>query len=317
MARERLFWCASVGALAVAVATFGACSSDDKPNSLVTGGGASSRAGGAGDTSSNAGSAIGGAASGGGGTPGAGEATGEGGAVAEPVATFQSSLEADVGCNMTTPDASLVISNTGDEPLVILSATADSGYIVKTKLPLDIAPQTSGALVVTPPAPSATADAGAVSSGKLTFTTNEPGSHSHVVTLNTSVFEGSFEFTDSDGTPITSVKLGYDSANSCPNPAKFRIHNTGNATFTVLGPAFPAHFGGTTLGTAGRAIPPDGFAEMLVGGVSAPGDVCSGAGALSFTVMGPFCGAVPQLALTWPASTDPDAGTDCTCAAPQ
>ena len=294
---------------------FGACSNNDPPSSLVTGGGASDQGGRSANNAGGSNTSGTGQATGGDAGMGEGTSAAEGGASPEPVAVFQSALEADVGCNMTTPDASLVIQNTGDEPLVITKASADSGYIVKTVLPLDIAASASGTLLIAPPTPSATADAGAMSSGKLSFSTNEPGSPTHQVTLNTTVFEGSFEFTDSDGTPISNLTLGYDSANSCPNLTKFRLHNTGNATFTVLGPNFPAHFGGTSLGSNGQAIPPDGFAEMLVGGVSAPGNACSGSGVLSFTVMGPLCGSPPQLNIAWPASTDPDAGTDCTCTA--
>jgi hypothetical protein len=233
-----------------------------------------------------------------------------------PLALFPSELEADVACNMQTFDATLVIRNGGDQPLVIRTAEADSGYTVKTALPLEIAPLESGSLVVTPPAPSATADAGAQSKGTLTFTTNEPGSPTHEVALLSTVFEGSFELTDSSGTPVSQLELQYGSGGDCPDLTKYRIVNTGNATFTLAGPTFDAHFGGTTLGASGQAIPPGGYAELLVAGVSAPGTACSASGDLTFSVMGPLCGNAPKLHVNWAKSTDPDAGASCACTVP-
>jgi hypothetical protein len=316
MARERLLWCASLSALLTTLRAFGAaCSNDDRPSSLVTAGGASNRGGFNGGSSNEAGANDAGPTNNGGSSSGGGDVRGEGGSAAPgPVAEFPSQLEADVGCNMTTVDAVLLIINSGDEPLVISSASADSGYTVKTALPLEIAAGAGGTLLVTPPTPAAGADAGIIT-GKLSFTTNEPGMPTHVVTLSSAVFDGSFEFTDSNGAPITSLELSYGSSNSCPDLSKYRIHNTGNVAFTVLGPTFPTHLGGTSLGSNGQAIPPDGFAELMVGGVSAPGTSCSGAGSLTFTVMGTFCGTAPTLNVVWPASSDPDAGSSCACTA--
>jgi hypothetical protein len=318
MARERLLWCASLSALLTTLGAFGACSSSDgRPSSLVTAGGATNPGGFNGGNANGGNTNDAGPTSNGGSSAGGADAdaTGEGGSAAPgPVAQFPSQLEADVGCNMTTADAALLITNTGDEPLVVSSASADSGYTVKTALPLEIAPGAGAALLVTPPTPAGDADAGTIT-GKLSFTTNEPGTPTHVVTLSSALFEGSFEFTDSNGAPITSLELGYGSSISCPDLSKYRIHNTGNVAFTVLGPTFPAHFGGTSLGSNGQAIPPDGYAELMVGGVSTPGTSCSATGSLTFTVMGTFCGSVPTLNVVWPASSDPDAGTSCACTA--
>ena len=218
---------------------------------------------------------------------------------------------------MVTPSAQLVIQNSGDEPLEISKASASDGYTLNTALPLTIAPGASGALSITPPAANATADAGATTTGSLDFTTNEPGNPTHEVTLTSATFEGRFEFTDSDGNPITTLTLAYDSGGACPGLTKYRIHNLGNATFSVLGPTFPSHFSGTTLGASGTAVSPDAYAELMVGAVSGSDDACQGADDLSFTVMGTFCGAVPKLHVVWPLSPDPDAGTtSCACTVP-
>lgn len=306
--------------LGCALLGFWACSSDQKPSSLVDGSGGSSTAsaGHGGKSGADAGSSN---ASAGednnGGAAGVLGSGGEGGIVAEPVAVFPSSLEADVGCNLETPSATLAIQNSGDEPLEIEKASVSDGYTLNTDLPLTIAAGASGTLSITPPAASSTADAGAVSTGTLTFTTNEPGTPTHEVMLNSATFEGRFEFTDSDGNPITSLTLVYDSGGACPGLTKFRIHNLGNATFSVLGPSYPSHFSGTTLGKNGTAILPDAYAEMIVGADSGSDSACEGAGDLAFTVMGTFCGAVPKLHVTWPVSTDPDAGTtSCSCKVP-
>jgi hypothetical protein len=307
-------WRAGLTAL-TAVLMLGACSSDDKPSSLA-GGGGTNQGGHAGSSAANAGASGSATTSSGGSSATGGGPTGDGGASPMPVAVFQTELEVDVGCDGVTPGVNLLIQNAGDEPLVISSANADSGYLVTTPLPLQIAPGAAGNLQVMPPAPSDGLDAGAVSTGQLSFTTNEPGAPAHEVTLTTTLYVGSFEFTDSDGLPIKTLTLSYGSGSSCPDPATYRIHNTGNVAFTVLGPTFPTHFSGTDLGANGQAIPPDGYAELLVGGVSAPGAVCNGAGELAFSVTGVFCGAVPQLAVEWPLSIAPNPGSSCACAAP-
>lgn len=233
-----------------------------------------------------------------------------------PVAVFQSELEVDVGCDGVAPAAELLIQNAGDEPLVISSASADSGYRVTTELPLEIAPGAGGSLLLTPPAPSAGAHAGAVSTGQLSFVTNERRAPTHEVTLTSTVYVGSFELTDSDGVPIQTLTLSYGSGGACPDLSKYRLHNTGNVAFTVFGPTFPAHFAGTNLGANGRAIAPDGYTELLVTGVSAPDAACSGVGELTFTVTGVFCGAVPKLSVAWPLSSEPNPGSSCACVLP-
>jgi hypothetical protein len=300
-------------ALALSCTALVACTSDDKPSSLVT-----SNGGSGGGSSSNGGRGGSSGAS----TAAAGEddvgASGEtaaGGAAPTPMAQFPSELEADVGCNMVAPDANLLIRNVGDEPLEITSASADSGYTVKTTLPLEIAPSAGATLVIAPPLPSADSDAGMLT-GKLTFTTNEPSANTHEVTLTSTIFEGSFEFTDSNGTPITTLTLAYDQGGACPDLTKFRLHNTGNVTFTVAGPTFPDHFAGSELSTGGQAITPDNYAELMVGAVSAPGDACAATGDLTFSVMGAFCGTAPALHVVWQKSPDPDAGASCACTAP-
>jgi hypothetical protein len=317
MKQARSFWFAAIAALTCALAGFGACKSDDKPHSLVTssGGSSGSTLGGRAGTENNANAGNAGLGE-------AGDATGEGGmleaggASPGPTASFPNELEADVGCNMVAPDVSLVIRNVGDEPLVITSASADSGYVVKTPLPLEIAPSTGGILLITPPAPSADADAGSTSMGKLTFTTNEPGKPTHEVTLTSTVFEGGLEFTDSNGTTITSLTLTYDSGGACPDLTKYRLQNTGNATITLQGPAFDDHFGGTRLDASNQAIVPGGYAELMVGAVSAPGAACEASGDLTFTVLGGVCGSAPALHVVWQQSSDPDAGTSCACTVP-
>jgi hypothetical protein len=317
MVRQRPLRCISLAALALVLAVFVACSSDGNPGSGSAEGssGSGGRSGGSAGKAGKDAGADGGASTAS--EAGASEAGSAGAAAsAMPSAAFPSELEADVGCNGVTPDAALLIRNTGDELLMISSATADSGYIVKTALPLEIAPGSGANLLITPPAPSANADAGAVSTGELSFTTNEPGLPTHVVTLTTTVFDGRVEFTDGNGTAIDTLKLSYDSAGDCPSLTKYRLKNTGNATLTLTGPTFSAHFGGADLGDGGQAIPPGGYAELVVAADSSPGVVCSATGVLSFAVMGAFCGSAPQLNVEWPKSADPNAGSSCACMLP-
>jgi hypothetical protein len=226
-------------------------------------------------------------------------------------------LDVNAGCESSQPDTGLLIENGGSELLTINSASADSGYVVTATLPLSIPAGAGGTLLVTPPKPKASAQVGDTSTGTLSFTTNEPGAPTHTVALTTKLFGAHFEFTDHDGAPLgTTLTLTYLNESTCPDTRKYRVHNTGNVAFTLHGPTFPASLGGTTTGPDGQSVAPDDYLELMVGGNSAPGGVCSASGALSFSTTGSFCGSVPTLNVVWPAPTAPDAGPPCACTAP-
>jgi len=221
---------------------------------------------------------------------------------------FPHTLSAASNCGASTATP-LLVQNGGASPLRIASASADAGYVVTTKLPLVIAPGDGGVLSITPPASKPNAALGTMTAGTLSFATNEPGSPTHTVALETTLFGARAELTDANGVPLNSgLALTYLSSSLCPDTVKYRVHNTGNAAFTLLGPTFPAHFGGTTA-APGTSVGPDDFVELSVGGQSSPGDVCSASGTLAFMMLGPFCGTVPQLAVSWPAN----AAASCTC----
>jgi hypothetical protein len=302
--------------IGMCAASLNACSADDHPSSLVSAGGESAHGGGhagragadtgeAGQTSNDAGTHSGGGDDAG--------AAGEASEAPAPLAIFPSQLQVDVGCGKSADPVELLIRNEGDLPLAISNAAASAGYAIEAQLPLRIEPLASATLQVTPPPPKATASVGDTSTGSLTFVTNEPGSPSHQVLLNTTVFGGQFDFTDSDGTPLTdALPLTYLSSDVCPDDVAYRVHNTGNLAFTLFGPTFPTQLGGTSTGSSGRNVPPDGYVELTVGGNSAPNGACSGGGELTFTVQGSFCGPVPKLSVTWPANVQT---TGCACSA--
>ncbi|HEY0464140.1 MAG TPA: hypothetical protein VGC79_08030 [Polyangiaceae bacterium] len=304
---------------ALASALLGACGGDGRPDSLVSSGGQSANGGGS-------------AGRGGGGSPGdAGQGGGEGGDAGEdedasagaageatlsaaPIAVYPQQLQVDVGCGASTKPAELVIRNGGLLPLTITSATTSAGYEVKTQLPLQIEAMASATLSVAPPAAKANATIGEMSTGALTFLTNEPDAPSHEVLLNSTLFGGQFEFTDRNGTPLsTALALTYLSSTACPDDVTYRVHNTGNRAFTLFGPTFPSHLGGTSTAASGQAVPPDQYLEFTVGGNSASDGACSASGSLTFTVQGSFCGSVPKLAVTWPTNVE-TAGCTCTAA---
>jgi hypothetical protein len=311
----RPFW---LTGLAMGVCAQPACGTKDgRPGSFVSvngnsgGGGLTGQAGSpsgeAGQTTDAAGSA------------GMSPNIGEGGVAGEfevaptPLAIFPRLLEVDVGCGMTRPDAALVIQNGGALPLSIVSASANSGFVVKSQLPLSIAPQGAGSLVVTPPVPRVDSTIGEMSSALLSFVTNEPGSPTRQVTLNSTLYGARVEFADKDGASLgAGLTLSYLSSSLCPDSLSYRVHNTGNVAFTLFGPNFPDHLRGTSTGASGLSIAPDDFLELTVGGDSSPGAVCGGlSGVLSFTVMGAFCGTLPSLHVTWPANSQ----TNCACSA--
>jgi len=300
--------------IALCSALLGACGSGDgRPSSLVSSGGGSGdpvgSAGRSGGSSGDAGQANG--------DPGntsedaSAGAAGEGSSAAVPLAIFPQQLQVDVGCGGNTEPTTLVIRNGGILPLTISSAQASAGYVVKSELPLQIDAMSSATLLVAPPAPKASATVGHMASGTLTFVTNEPDSPSHEVQLNTTLFGGELEFTDDDGTPLsTALPLTYLSSDACPDRVTYRVHNTGNLAFMLFGPTFPVHLGGTSTGASGQDVAPDGYAEFEVSGNSSNDGACSGGGDLIFTVQGSFCAPVPKLSVSWPANV---LTTGCTC----
>ena len=309
--------------LAFASLTFGvgqallACgSTDGRPASLVSAGGQADRgsghAGHGGGHSSDAGDAN--EVAGNRGLSGDdGGAAGERGLAARPLAIFPNQLQVDVGCGATPDPTELVIRNDGLLPLTISGATASAGYLVNGQLPLQIAANASAVLLVTPPAPKATASVGDKSTGDLSFVTNETDSPTHEIRLNTTLFGGQFEFTDGNGTPLGgSLQLTYLSSDACPDDVRYRVHNIGNLAFTLIGPTFPAHLGGSSTKVSGQNVAPDQYVELKVGGNSATDGACSGSGELSFTVQGSFCGSVPKLSVTWPQNI---ATSSCKCSA--
>ncbi|HYQ42414.1 MAG TPA: hypothetical protein VER11_10600 [Polyangiaceae bacterium] len=293
-----------------------ACGSGDgRPASLVSAGGAAGHRGalgGSGGVSSdNAGQ---GPSDDGGSSPG--DDAGAGGEIimpAAPLAMFPGQLQVNVGCGTETESAEFLIRNAGLLPLTISSATATEGYAVKTELPLQIAAMSSGLLQIAAPKPIALASVGDMTTGTLTFVTNETDAPSHEVQLSTTLFGGLLEFTDGDGKRLNgALPLTYLSSDACPDNVTYRVHNTGNVAFTLFGPTFSPHFGGTSTGTSGRAVGPDQYIELEVSGNSMSDGACSGSGELTFTVQGSFCGAVPKLAVSWPVNV---ATSGCTCAA--
>jgi len=300
--------------MGMCAASLTACGSDDgRPASLVQSGGESGRGAGVGGGSSGAGGRVSNDAGNRSDDDDAG-AAGEGPLTpAAPFAIFPTQLQVDVGCGASSGPTELVIRNGGSLPLTILGATATAGYVVGTPLPLQIAAQASAVLQVTPPAPKTSAAIGDESTGKLTFETNEAEQSTHTVQLNTTLYGAQLEFSDDDGNVLVApLELTYLSSDVCPDSVKYRVHNTGNLAFTLLGPTFPAHLGGTSTPKAGISVEPDDFAELQVSGNSTADGACSGSGDLTFTVQGAFCGAVPKLSVLWPTNTE---ASGCACVA--
>ena len=289
-----------------------ACGHGDRPSSLVSfgGGGESGRGNGAGHGGTSGDGGAGNEA----GSPGdeAG-AAGEEILPAVPIAIFPEQLQVDVGCGSSPGEASLLIRNAGLLPLTITDATVSAGYSVKSELPLEIPAMAGATLQVTPPAPAATASVGERSSGTLSFVTNEPDTPTHEVQLNTTLYGGVFELEDGNGNELQgALPLTYLSSDTCPDRVKYRVRNTGNLAFTLFGPTFPSHLGGTSTGADGSSVPADGYLELEVSGNSASDGACSGSGDLTFTVQGSLCSGVPKLSVVWPARAQT---TGCTCAA--
>lgn len=308
-------WLVFPSFIVLAAASAGACGNGDvRPSSLVSSNGESGRSGDAaghgGGGSSNAGGASGEAGSTAGDDAGA---AGETFASAAPRAIFPEQLQIDVGCGASTEPTELLIQNGGQLPLVVSSALATAGYTITGELPLEIEALGSRTLLVSAPAPKMTAAVGDMSSGTLTFVTNEADAPSHQVQLDTTVFGARLEFTDRDGVALKgALPLTYLGSDVCPDSVKYRVRNTGNLAVTLVGPTFPVHLGGTTTGPNGKNVAPNSYVELEVSGNSATDGACSGSGELSFTVQGSSCSAVPKLPVTWPLNI---ANSGCSCGA--
>ena len=300
-------------ALSLCLGSLSACGrGDDRPASLVSAGGESAHGGGrAGHGGSSSGDA--GQPSGDGGDGDSAGAAGEASLSASPLAIFPRQLQVDASCGVSNAPADLVIRNGGLLPLTISSATASAGYTIDAQLPVQIASGASATLQVTAPTPKAAASLGDTSTGALSFVTNEPDGPNHEVLLNTTLFGGQFVFTDNDGSPLhAALPLTYLSSDTCPDNVTYRVHNTGNLAFTLLGPTFPTHLAGTGTGAEGQNVAPDAYVEFEVTGNSSTDGACSGSGELPFTVQGAFCGALPKLSVIWPAN---GAASGCSCTA--
>lgn len=314
MAYSHSFGLIALSGLAGGVLVLSACGNDAHlPGAVVSAGGYFSQAGGSALSAGESGGGQAGEAS-----PASSADAGEGGAAGSssigtpstPLALYPSTLDADVGCD-GAPDATLLIQNAGGSLLTVTAASADSGYVVKTALPFSIEPGAAVALLVTPPAAPDNAPVGKQSSGTLSFRTNEPALPEHQVKLSSALFRAQLEFTDHEGMPLTApLTLSYLNNDSCPDAVKYRVHNHGNVALTLIGPTFSANFAGTSTGKAGQSIAPDEYLELMVGGVSGPGNACGASGQLTFETKGSYCGAAPSLSVIWPAS----AGPACACA---
>ena len=298
-----------------AAASLGACGNGDgRPSSLVSSNGESGRPGNSnghgGGGSSDAGAGNAEAGNGDGDDAGA---AGETFVSAAPRATYPGQLQVDVACGAISDPTELLIQNDGQLPLIISSAKATAGYTVNSELPLQIEALSSAILLVSAAAPKGSAAVGDSSTGTLTFDTNEADSPSHQVRLDTTVFGGQLEFTDRDGVALKgTLQLSYLGSAVCPDSVKYRVRNTGNLAFTLVGPTFPLHLRGTTTGTSGQSVAPNGYVELEVSGNSATDGACSGSGELSFAVEGSLCSLVPKLAVNWPANS---ATSGCSCGA--
>ncbi|HEY3666378.1 MAG TPA: hypothetical protein VGL19_10275, partial [Polyangiaceae bacterium] len=252
----------SLGLVALAALAVGnglaACTAPAHPDSLVSAGGQASQGG---RTGGNAGNTTIGEAGQIGSAGESGEG-GEAGAVqigipARPLALFASTLDVNAGCGDTQPQTDFLIRNGGSQQLIIESLNADSGYVVTGNLPLTIAPGAGVGLHVAPPAPKAGAQVGDMSTGKLSFKSNELGTSTHEVALRTTLFGARLEFTDHEGAALApTLTLTYLNESDCPDAVKYRVHNIGNLAFKLLGPTFPAHLAGTTTGPDGLSVAP-------------------------------------------------------------
>jgi len=302
----------------VAQAFLSACSNGDgRPSSLVSSPGEPGHGGGfGGQGGTGSATASAGKAEGDGGSQVGEEAAGAGGEASTspaPLAIFPKQLQVDVGCGANTSPTALLIHNGGSLPLVITSVKATTGYKVDAELPLQIPPTNSAILDVSPAATPTTASVGDTSTGTLTFETNEADSPSHEIQLDTTLFGGLLELTDANDKPLSgALPLTYLSSDACPDRVRYRVHNSGNLAFTLFGPTFPAHLGGTTARVGGQDVAPDSYIELEVTGNSSTDGACSGSGELSFVVQGSLCNAVPKLSVTWPANV---ATSGCSCVA--
>ncbi len=308
-----LRWLGLLSLLSIAAVGLEACgTAPSHPDSLVSAAGQTGLGGRVGQSTagapgrSGAGSASGGEA-GDGGAPGEAMGTPQ-----RPLALYPSEVAVNAACGAPAPDAVVLIQNGGAVELSIVSASANAGYVVSSKLPLYIASGAGAQLLITPPAPKASAQVGDMTRGTLSFTSNEPGEPVHTVSLNTELLGARLEFTDHAGAPLNAgLTLSYLNDAACPDTLKYRVHNTGNVAFNLFGPTFPAHLAGSTTGPSGQSIVPDGYVELTVGGNSSPGDACNASGQLAFSAKGAFCGNVPTLNVVWPAP----ARASCACSA--
>ncbi|MBK7534028.1 MAG: hypothetical protein IPI49_01395 [Myxococcales bacterium] len=150
-----------------------------------------------------------------------------------PSVILPAQVELAVFCGVTAPEpVRFVVSNSGDKPLSITSATTTGGFKVIADLPNTVQPGATLAFSIEPPAAVVGTDmVGQVKTGKLTVNTDDPQGPSEVV-LRAKVGGAKLEFQTMAGAAVPKIDL-ISADSSCPAPATVFLKNTGTQPVTI------------------------------------------------------------------------------------
>lgn len=158
-----------------------------------------------------------------------------------PAAVVPANVELAASCGATTTESvKFQIINSGNEPLVVRSATADNGFVVTAELPTTVQPGAAITVSVRPPVAVVGTDVGgSVKTGTLTVDSDDPNG-AVKVTLRSRIHGANLVYVDAEDKVITKLAMTSPD-NNCPAPGRFFIKNTGNEEAHVETPegAYP------------------------------------------------------------------------------
>jgi hypothetical protein len=204
--------------------------------------------------------------------------------VAEPLSS-SIALSATCGAGVGTA-GSLLLSNTGNAPLSVVSASSQSGFFTVTAIPSGITSK-PGSISIEANGIGQNLYAGGSSlSDNLLYTTNEPGNPQYTVPVTIGVNGANLSFGGDDGGLVGNTVVVVINDSACNQSSSYAIMNTGNVAVSVSGLGSYPTDGDSDGGATDLFNFGDTFAATSATQVGANSEVTD-------TVSGNSCGTAP------------------------
>ncbi len=149
-----------------------------------------------------------------------------------PAALLPSSLPFTVECGKPATSQRFQVVNSGNQELLVKSASASDGFVIVAELPMTVQPGAAIVIEVKPPAAVIGTDrGGSVKTGTLTVDTDDPSGTSPIA-LRATVLGANLELVNAENTPLPRLDL-ISQTSACPSPGAVFVRNTGNRSANV------------------------------------------------------------------------------------